>query len=143
MDSHIPLTLYLEYIELFHCFMRVILPSKEFKMKILFILNKGGTNSGVIDNLMGIIHKYMKGENTPEVRGEINPSPLFSTGAGKELYQSSRLAHRIRNKVQEKYQLLLGGISPILQLPEMLRMYTTYIRHNNHKLLGAPMKVNM
>ena len=55
------------------------------------------------DNLMGIIYKYMKGENIPDIGGESNPSPIFQWGPEKSQYQSGRLAHRIRNKVQEEY----------------------------------------
>ena len=53
---------------------------------------------------MGIIHKDVKGENIPNIEGETDPSPLFSQwGQEKNHHQSSRLSHRIRNKVLGKY----------------------------------------
>ena len=54
-------------------------------MKVHFMLNKGGTYSGAIDNAMSIICMDLKGENIPDIRSKTNPSPLFLSGRRKRI----------------------------------------------------------
>ena len=49
------------------------------------MLKKGGAESVMLDNALGIIHKDLKGETIPDIRGKSNASPLFLNGSGKRI----------------------------------------------------------